>query len=71
VKLEEVALLTVKSERALRELSVLPETRAFLGQALSSTSVLVAKENLPRLRRALRVLGFLSTPPDEPAEEVL
>ncbi len=65
VHLEEVALLRVKEARVLKELSVLPETRPLIGRVLSPTSALVRREDLPRLRRALRDLGFL--PPD--AEE--
>jgi hypothetical protein len=63
VLLEEMALLRVKSERVLKELSVLPETRDLIGQVLSPTSALVPRRNLARLRRALGALGFL------PAEE--
>jgi hypothetical protein len=63
VKLDEVALLTVQHERVLKELSVLPETRALIDRILSSTTALVLRANLPRLRKALRDLGFL--PPDE------
>jgi hypothetical protein len=59
IQLEEVALLTVKNERVLRELSVLPETRSLVGQVLSPTTALIQKANLPRLRRALRALGYL------------
>ncbi len=66
VHLEEVALLRVKEEWVLKELSVLPETRSLIGRVLSPTSALVKKENLPRLRQALRDLGFLP-PPDEGA----
>lgn len=63
VKLEEVALLTARSERALKELSVLPETRALIARVLSPTTALVRQADLPRLRKALHDLGFL--PPDE------
>ena len=65
VQLEEVALLRVKSERVLKELSVLPETRSLIGPRLSSTSALVRKRNLPRLRKQLRALGYLLPLPDE------
>lgn len=62
VELEEMALLTARSERALKEISVLPETRPFIGRILSPTTALVRKSDLPRLRKILRELGFL--PPD-------
>jgi hypothetical protein len=57
--LEEVALLRVKNERVLKELTVLPETRSLIGQILSPTSALVRKKDLPRLRKELRALGYL------------
>jgi hypothetical protein len=59
VKLDEVALLTAQNERTLRELSVLPETRALIGRILSPTTALVRRADLPPLRKALRDLGFL------------
>lgn len=59
VKLEEMALLTAQNERALRELSVLPETRGLIGRLLSPTTALVRRADLPRLRKVLRELGFL------------
>lgn len=59
VQLHEVALLTVTNERVMRELSVLPETRSLIGQVLSPTRALVRKRDLPRLRKALRDLGYL------------
>jgi hypothetical protein len=59
VKVEEVAMLTVKNERVLRELTVLPETRSLIGRALSATSALVRRKDLPRLCKALRDLGYL------------
>jgi hypothetical protein len=59
--LEEVTLLRVKDERALKELRVLPETRSLIGTLLSPTSALVYKRDLPRLRRELHGLGFLSS----------
>ena len=59
VQLEEVAILRVENERVLKELSVLPETRSLLGEILSPTSVLVRKQNLAQLRKALRALGYL------------
>ena len=62
VEIEEVALLRVKSERVLKELSVLPETRTLIARFLSPTTALVRRENLPRLRKELRKLGFL--PPE-------
>ncbi|HSR30245.1 MAG TPA: helicase-associated domain-containing protein [Anaerolineae bacterium] len=62
VQLEEVAVLQVKSERVLKELSVLPETRFLIGEILSPTSALVRKQDLPRLRKELRALGYL--PPE-------
>jgi hypothetical protein len=63
VHLEEVALLQVKNERMLKELSVLPETRHLLAKIVSPTSALVRKRDLARLRKALRELGYLL--PDE------
>lgn len=59
VKLQSVALLTVKSERVLKELSVLPETRDLIGQVLSPTSALVRQQDLTRLRKELGKLGYL------------
>jgi hypothetical protein len=66
VELEEVALLRVKSERVLRELSALPEIRHLIRQVLAPTTVVVAKQDLPRLRKALRALGYLPPPQVEP-----
>jgi hypothetical protein len=63
VHLEEVALLRVKNERVLKELSVLPETRSLIAKVLSPTSALIRKQDLPRLRKELRALGYL--PPEE------
>ncbi len=63
VQLEEVALLRVKNERVLKELSVLPETRSLIAKVLSPTSALIRKQDLPRLRKELRTLGYL--PPEE------
>ena len=62
VALEEVVILRTRSERALKELSVLPETRGFITRRLSPVTALVRKEDLPALRRALRDLGFLLPP---------
>jgi hypothetical protein len=62
VQLEEVAILRVKNERVLKELSVLPETRSLLGEILSPTSALIRKQDLDRLRKELRALGYL--PPE-------
>jgi hypothetical protein len=59
VELEEAALLTVKHERVLQELSALPETRSLIDRVLSPTSALVRKRDLPRLRKELQALGFL------------
>jgi len=67
VELEEVALLRVKNERVLKELSVLPETRHLIAKILSPTSALVRKRDLARLRRELRDLGYLL--PDDPGSE--
>lgn len=69
VQLEEVALLRVKNERALKELAVLPETRSLIAKILSPTTALVHKQDLPRLLKELRALGYL--PPEtarDPAE---
>jgi hypothetical protein len=63
VELEEVALLKTRNERALKELSVLPETRDLIARMLSPTTALVRRRDLPRLRTALRKLGYL--PPDD------
>lgn len=69
VQLEEVAILRVKNERVLKELSMLPETRQLLGEILSPTSVLVRKQDLARLRKALRTLGYLpAKATDDPVE---
>ncbi|RPI52958.1 MAG: hypothetical protein EHM56_07780 [Chloroflexi bacterium] len=67
VELEEVVVLRTRSERALKELSVLPETRAYVTRRLSPVSALVRREHLPALRRALQALGFLLSgeEPDE------
>jgi hypothetical protein len=59
VELEEVRLLRVRDERALKELSVLPETRSLLDTVLSPTLALVRKRDLPRLQKELRALGYL------------
>jgi hypothetical protein len=64
VELEEMALLSVKSERVLKELSVLPGTRSLIDRVLTPTTALVRKKNLPRLRKELRQLGYLHTPED-------
>jgi hypothetical protein len=68
VQLQEVALLQVKSERVLKELRVLPETRALISSVLSPTSALVRKRDLPRLRKELRALGYL--PPEAARDPV-
>jgi hypothetical protein len=62
VDVEEVALVRTKSERAMQELRALPETRSLIGQQLSPTTALVRKQDLPRLYKALRSLGYL--PPE-------
>jgi hypothetical protein len=67
VQVEEVALLKVESERVLKELSVLPETRGLIGRTLSPTSALVRRRDLPRLRKELRALGYL--PPGEGTDD--
>jgi hypothetical protein len=59
VELEEVVLLRTKQEAGLKELSVLPETRALIAEVLSPTTALVRKHHLPRLRKVLRELGYL------------
>ena len=63
VELEEVALLQVKNERVLRELTALPETRNLIDRVLSPTLAVVQKGNLARLWRELRTLGYYP-PPD-------
>jgi hypothetical protein len=65
VQLQEVALLKVKDEWVLKELSVLPETRSLIGKRLSPTLAVVRKRDLPRLQKALRELGFLACAGDE------
>jgi hypothetical protein len=67
VELEEVALLRVKSEWVLKELSALAETRHLIAKILSPTSALVRKSDLARLRKELRELGYLL--PDESAND--
>ncbi len=62
VDVEEVALVRTKSERAMQELRALPETRSLIGQQLSPTTALVRTQDLPRLYKALRSLGYL--PPE-------
>jgi hypothetical protein len=59
VQLEEVALLRVNSERVLKDLTVLPETRPLIGKILTPTTALVRKRDLPRLRKELLALGYL------------
>lgn len=68
VQLEEVALLQVKNERVLKELSVLPETRHLIAKVLSPTSALIRGQDLPRLRKELRALGYL--PPEGTAGDL-
>jgi hypothetical protein len=69
VQLEEIALLRVKSERVLKDLTVLPETRSLIGKILSPTTALVRKQDLPRLRKELRALGYLlPKAPNDPRE---
>ena len=60
---EEVAVLRAKSERVLREISALPETRVLIAQVLTPSTALVRRRDLPRLKKALRALGYLP-PPD-------
>jgi len=59
VELEEMALLRVKNERVLKELSMLAETRALIEQMLTPTTALVRRKDLPRLRRELQALGYM------------
>ncbi|MBN1661240.1 MAG: helicase-associated domain-containing protein [Anaerolineae bacterium] len=63
VTLQEVVLLRVRSERAMRELMALPETRALIDRPLSPTTALVRQEHLLSLKRVLRELGYL--PPQD------
>ncbi len=67
VQVEEVALLTVKHERWLKELSILPETSPLIAQVLSPTVALVRTQDLPRLKQVLRAMGYL--PPQDYPEE--
>jgi hypothetical protein len=64
IHLGEVILLTAKSEQSMQELMALPETRGLIARPLSPTTALVRKQDLPRMQRVLRALGFL--PPAEP-----
>jgi len=66
VELEEFTLLRTRNEGALKEISVLPETRDLIARVLSPTTALVRKRDLPRLRTALRNLGYL--PPDDTSQ---
>jgi hypothetical protein len=59
VRLEEMTLLRVKSERVLKELSVLPETRPLIARLLSPTTALVRQRDVARLRQELLALGYL------------
>jgi hypothetical protein len=70
VRLEEMVLVTVKSERALREISALPQTRALIGQILSPTTALVPRRHLPHLRKELQALGYLSLPPIDSGDDL-
>jgi hypothetical protein len=67
VRLQEAALVITESERVMRELCLLPETRDLIGQRISATTALVHKKDLAHLQRALQVLGFLAPekPPDD------
>jgi hypothetical protein len=67
VQLEDVVLLRVKSERVLKELSVLPETRSLIAKILTPTSALIRKRDRARLQKELRELGYLL--PDESASD--
>jgi len=67
VELEEAVILRTRNERALKEISLLPETRAYVTRRLSPVTALVRKEDLPALRRALQDLGFL-LPGEEPGD---
>ncbi len=69
VELEEIALLKVKNERVLKELSVLPETRSLISRILSPTSALIRRRDLPRLRKTLQDLGYL--PPEDATADPL
>lgn len=60
VRLEEVTLLRARSERVIKELSVLPETRDLITQVISPTTALVRKRDLPQLQSALLKLGYLA-----------
>lgn len=67
VELQEVVLLQVKGEHVLKELSYLPETRHLILRVITPTSALVRSEELPRLRKVLRELGYL--PPESEGGE--
>ena len=56
-----------QKERVLKELSVLPETRHLIAKILSPTSALIRKNDLDRLRKELRELGYLL--PEESASD--
>lgn len=68
VQLDEMVMVRVTGERVLKELQMLPETRALIEQIVTPTTALVRREHLPRLRRELQALGYLR-PPREPADE--
>jgi hypothetical protein len=59
VQLEEVTLLRTQNEQVMKELTLLPATRSLIQKVLSPTSALVCKEDLPRLQKELRTLGYL------------
>lgn len=65
VRLEEMVLVRVESERVLKELQMLPETRALIEQVVTPTTALVRREHLTRLRRELQSLGYLRPAGDE------
>ncbi len=67
VQLEEMVLVRVTGERVMKELQMLPETRALLEQVLTPTTALVRGKDLPRLRRELQALGYLRPPGEEEA----
>jgi len=68
VQIEQMVLVRVTGERVLKELQMLPETRALLEQIVTPTTALVRAKDLPRLRSELQALGYLRPAVEEEAE---
>jgi hypothetical protein len=56
----DVAVLTVRDARLLATLRQSPVLRGLLGEPLGPNAIAVPRENLPKLREALMVLGILA-----------